>query len=232
MSKESYGYREKVNVFHYSVQKPHSLLRAIKIPLLKSGGMGLKSETCVYWGEPIAMVLCLHQGNIYIKRKQRVWRDRKYISQVGAKTPLTCVGRQTTPSQIKRYRVDKGNLHKLGRTYCHGTVFALEEYLNEKEATDMERLEMYFPSRCKIRTHLCGMSNHPISKKAVLGREGKLAYIGIDLSPWFRVCPKAMFILSTFAERCGLRDYCATCLGRSARAMRTLQFMTSPHGFG
>ena len=94
-------------------------------------------ETCVYWGGPIAMVPCLHQGNIYMKRKLRVWRDQKCISLLGAKTPLTCAGRETTPSQMRRYRVDKGNLRKLGRTYRHGTVFAPKEYLYQKEATGM-----------------------------------------------------------------------------------------------
>ena len=33
-----------------------------------------------------AMVPCLHQGNIYIKRKPRVWRDQKYTPLVGAKS--------------------------------------------------------------------------------------------------------------------------------------------------
>ena len=81
------------------------------------------------------MVLCFHQGNIYIQRKLRVWRDRKCISLVGAKTPLTCAGRQTTPYEMRRYRVDNGNFHKLGSTYRHGTVFAPKKYLYQKEAT-------------------------------------------------------------------------------------------------
>ena len=95
------------------------------------------------------MVPCLHQGNIHIKRKLRVWRAQKCISLVGAKSPLTCAGRQTTPSQMSRYRVGNGNLRKLGWTYRHDTVFALRQYLHQKEATDMESPEMYFPSRWK-----------------------------------------------------------------------------------
>ena len=39
---------------------------------------------------------------------------------------------------MRRYRVDKGNLRKLGRTYRHGTMFDPKEYLYQKEAT-MER---------------------------------------------------------------------------------------------
>ena len=102
------------------------------------------------------MVPCLHQRNTYTKRKLRVGRDRKYISLLGAKTLLTSEGRQTTPSQMGRYKVDKGSLRKLGRTYRHGIVFAPKEDLYQKEATGMERPEMYFPSRFKTLTHLCG----------------------------------------------------------------------------
>ena len=79
------------------------------------------------------MVPGLHQRNIYMKRKLRVWRDRKYISLVGAKNPLTSAGRQTTPSQLRLYRVDKENLRKFGRIYHHGSVFAPKEYLYQKK---------------------------------------------------------------------------------------------------
>ena len=140
------------------------------------------------------MVPCFHQRNIYIKRMLRVWRDRKCISLVCAKTPLTCTGRQNTPSQWRRYRAWKGNLRKLGWTYRHGTVFAQRQYLYQKEATGMERPEMYLPSRCKNPTHLYGPSKYPFSYEAVWGREGKLAYIRVDLSPWYRVCTKGIFI--------------------------------------
>ena len=91
---------------------------------LKGVGIGPRMETCVNWGEPIAMVPCLHQGNIFIKRRLRVWRDQKCISKLGAKTPLTCARRQTIPSQRTRYKVENENLCKLGWTYRHGTVFA------------------------------------------------------------------------------------------------------------
>ena len=48
--------------------------------------IGPRTESCVNWDGPIAMVPCLHQGNIYTKRKLRVWRDQKCIPLVGAKT--------------------------------------------------------------------------------------------------------------------------------------------------
>ena len=59
-------------------------------------------------------------------------------SLVGAKTSVTCAGRQTTPSQLIWYRPENGNMRQLGWTYCHGTVFAPRQYVYLKEATGME----------------------------------------------------------------------------------------------
>ena len=62
-----------------------------------------RTESYLIWDGPIAMVLCLHQGNIYTKRKLRAWRDQKCIPLVGAITPLICLGRQNTPSRGRRF---------------------------------------------------------------------------------------------------------------------------------
>ena len=112
------------------------------------------------------MVWCLHQGNIYIKRKLRVWklrvwRDQKCIPLVGAITPLNCAGRHNTPSRGRQYRAQNGKFGKLGRTYGHGTVFAPRKYLHQKEATGMERPEMYSVIRCNNPTCLCGAVKVP-----------------------------------------------------------------------
>ena len=139
----------------------------VKLSRLKQAGIGTRVETCINQGAHIAMVPSLHQGNIYIKRKIRIWRDQNCIPIVGSKTVLTCAGRQTTPSQGSQYRPGNGNLRKLGWTYCHGTVFAPKQCLYQKEATGMERPEMYSPTRCKNPCYLCGPSNYPISGKAV-----------------------------------------------------------------
>ena len=93
------------------------------------------------------MVPCFHQGNIYTKRKLRVWRDQKCIPLVSVINPLNCAGRHNTPSRVRRYRAQNGKFGKLGRTYGHGTVFAQRKYLCQKEATGMERPEMYSVSR-------------------------------------------------------------------------------------
>ena len=85
------------------------------------------------------MVPCLHQENIYTKRKLRLWRDQKCNPLVGAITPLTSAGRKNTPSRRRQYRAQNGKLGKLGRKYGNGTGFALRKYLYQKEATGMER---------------------------------------------------------------------------------------------
>ena len=121
------------------------------------------------------MVPCLHQGNIYTKRKVRVWRDQKCILLVGGITPLTCTGRQSTPSQGRQHTAEIGKLRKLGQTYRHGTVFATRQHLYEKEAMCMERSEMYSASRSKNRAHLCGPSNYPVSNNAVKDKDRKVA---------------------------------------------------------
>ena len=64
---------------------------------------GPRTESCLIWNGPIAMVPCLHQGNIYTKRNLWAWRDQKCIPLVGAITTITCVGRQNTPSRRRRF---------------------------------------------------------------------------------------------------------------------------------
>ena len=63
-------------------------VRSVKIPRLEGGSIGPGTEIRVNWDGPMAMVPCLHQGNIHTKRKLRVWRDQKCIPLVGAITPL------------------------------------------------------------------------------------------------------------------------------------------------
>ena len=138
-------------------------MRASKPPRLMGGGIGPRTETCVNWGGPIAMVPCLHQGNDYNKRKLRVWRVQKCIAFVSPETPLTCAGRKTIPSHLGRYRAENGYLHKLGWIYRLCTVFAPKKYLYLEEATGMERTEMYSTSRCRNPTYLCRLANYPDS---------------------------------------------------------------------
>ena len=130
-------------------------MSAVKIPRLEGGSIGHRTESLVNWDGPMAMVPCFHQGNIYTKRKLRVWRDQKCTPLVGAITALNCEGRKNTPSRGRQYRAQNGKFGKLGRTYGHGTVFAPRKYLYQKEATRMERPEIYSVSRCNNHTYLC-----------------------------------------------------------------------------
>ena len=124
------------------------------------------------------MVPCLHKGNIYTKRKLRAWRDQKCIPLVSAITLLTCAGRESTASPGRRYRAQNGKLPKFGRTYRHGTMLAPRKYLYQKEATGMQRREMYSTSRFNNSTYLCGPSKYPISREAVRAQNGKLPKLG------------------------------------------------------
>ena len=122
-------------------------MQAVKIHRLEGGSIGPRTESCINCEGLISMVPCLHQANIYNKRKLRVWRDQKCIPLVGAITPLNCAGRHNTPSRGRQYRAQNGKFGKLGQTYGHGTVFAPRKYLYQKEAAGMERPEMYSVSR-------------------------------------------------------------------------------------
>ena len=139
----------------------------IIIPHLEGCSIGPRTETLVNWDGPMAMVPCLHQTNIYTKRKLRVWRDQKYILLVNAITQLNCAGRHSTPTRGRQHRAQNGKFGKLGRIYYHGTVFAPRKYLYQKEATGMERPEMYSVSRCNNPTYLCGPSKYPVSREAI-----------------------------------------------------------------
>ena len=145
------------------------------------------------WGNS-TIVQFLHQSNVYIKRKVGLWRARKFIPLVGAKSALTCACPQTTLSHVMWYMAKKGNLGKFGPTFRHGAVFVPKQYLYQKETRAMESSKMYSSRWCKKRTYLCGSTNYPVSCKALLVQEGKFLETRAYLSPWCSVCTKRMFI--------------------------------------
>ena len=111
--KGTYGYRESRYVFSKSVQKSCLPMRAVKIPRLEGDGIGTRTESCIICDGLFAMVPCFHQGNIYTKKKLRVWRDQKCIPLVGVKTIPICAGRQNNTSLGRRYRDQNGKLRNL-----------------------------------------------------------------------------------------------------------------------
>ena len=142
-------------------------MRAVKIPRLEGGSIAPSTESCINCDGPISMVPCLHQGNIYMKRKLRVWRDQKCIPLVGAIIPRTCAGLQNTPSRGRQYRAQYESCINCNGPISMVPCFAPRKYLYQKEATGMERPEMYSVSRCNNPTYLCGPSKYPVSMEAV-----------------------------------------------------------------
>ena len=118
-----------------------------------------------------------------LDQKQARAMESPKMCLVGAKGTLTCTGPQTTPSNVRQYRAENGNLGKFGPTVRHGTVFAPKQCLYQKEARAMESPKMYFSTRCKKRIRLCGSANYLVLCKALLDRERKIGEIRVYFSP-------------------------------------------------
>ena len=88
------------------------------------------------------MVPCLHQGNVNIKRKLRVWGAYKCNPFASAINPLAVTGPQSSGYDTPPYILDVGNFEKFGATYRHGTVFAPKQCSYEKKAKGEESLKM------------------------------------------------------------------------------------------
>ena len=179
------------NVLSSSVQKPHLPLRSSKLPCLMWGGIGPRTEISGSSDVPFTMVPRLHQRNLYIKRRLKVWRVQKCTPLVGAKTALTCAGLKTISVWCEAVMARE---RKFRATFSHGTVFAPQQCLYGKEAAGMESIKMYYSCRIKSRTYLCGPANYHVSCKAVYGRERKFPDVLMYLSPWYHVCTKVIFI--------------------------------------
>ena len=135
------------------MQKPYLRLRAGKLRILKQCRIWPTLEICGSSWPPIPEVPCLHQINVYIKRKLRVWGTQKCNFLIGAETVPTVTGRQTTYSQAMPYMANIGNLRQYGASNPQGTVFAPNQCLYQKEATGVGNPKMSFPNRCRNRTY-------------------------------------------------------------------------------
>ena len=100
--------------------------------------IGPRMEIYETSGLPISMTPHLHQSSGYKKRKPRVLRAQKSIALFGAGTVLTSAGPQTIPFHLGQYRAGNGNMWNFGPTNLHGTTFARNQWLDQKEATGME----------------------------------------------------------------------------------------------
>ena len=72
------------------------------------------------------------------------------------KNPTYLCGASKYPVSREAVWAQNGKLPKLGHTFRHGTVFAPRKYSYQKEATGIERPEMYSARRCNNSTYLCG----------------------------------------------------------------------------
>ena len=153
-------------------------MQAVKQLHLEGGSIRPRTESRVNWDGAITMVPCLHQGNIYTKRILRVWRVQKYISLVGAITPLTSAGRRNIPSPGRHYSAQNGKLHKLGRTYHHGIVFAPRQYLYKR------KLRVWRDQKCIrlvgaiTRLTSAGRQTTPSRERQYKAQNGKLRKLG------------------------------------------------------
>ena len=77
------------------MHKPYLRLLAGKLPILMHRRLWPTLEFCGSSGPPIPKVPCLHQIDVYIKRKLRVWGTQKCNLLVGAQTIPTVTCRQT-----------------------------------------------------------------------------------------------------------------------------------------
>ena len=140
--------------------------------------VGQKTTPCLaapYWasnrnfqnfGTTIVMVPYLHQCNVYIVWKVRVWRAQKFNLLVSSIAAPTGTGQQTTPCLAAPYWARNKNFQNFWSTYLHGTVFAPMQCLYCKEATGVESPEMQFTSLCKNCTDRYGSTNFPVSCSA------------------------------------------------------------------
>ena len=101
-------------------------------------------------GTVFALKQWLHQG------KLRVWRAQKCIALVDAENPLTSAGPIKSPLHGGQYGIENGKMQNFVHPNYHGTLFALEQLLHQREVTCMESSKMYCPRRCRKPTYQCG----------------------------------------------------------------------------
>ena len=68
-SKGNNGLGDPKNANPESVQKAYRRVQTCKLPVFMQRGISPTKEIYINSGLPIAMVPCLHQSNVYIKRK-------------------------------------------------------------------------------------------------------------------------------------------------------------------
>ena len=133
---------EPKNVILVSVQKSHFAVQTFKEPGFMQCRVGPTVQICWNSGLPFAMVMCLHQCNVYIKRKLRERRGKKCNPWFRSKSPLRSTGLQIIRFHAASYRADSTNFQEFGATFRHGTMFEPMQCLYQKEAKGMQSPKM------------------------------------------------------------------------------------------
>ena len=112
----------------------------------------------------------------YLYPKEATGKERTEMYSTSRwRNPTHLCGPANYPVSWGRDSSQNRNLRKSGWTYRHATVFAPRQSLYPKEATGMERTEMYSTSRWRNPTYLCGPANNTVSWGTVEVPEQKLA---------------------------------------------------------
>ena len=155
-SKGSYVYGELKNVLPSSVQKTHLPVRGRKIARYMGGGMGSRMEKCKISCTPIPWYRVCTKAMVTSKGSYVYGELKNVLPSSVQKTHLPVRGRK-----IARY-MGGGmgwwlkKMQNFVHPNHHGTVFALKQWLHQREATCMESSKMYCPRRCRKPTYPCG----------------------------------------------------------------------------
>ena len=102
-------------------------------------------------------------------------------------------GSSITRSYVSPYRSLTANFRNFEASFRHGTVFVPKQYLHQKETLGMQSPKILFLGWCKKGTNPNWASKYPHSCIAIRGRQCKFPKFRGFLSPWYRVCTKAIF---------------------------------------
>ena len=164
-------------------------------PVSYSAVLGQQMEIFGISGLPIAMVPCLHQCNVYIKRNLQVWRAQNAISYPVQKP------HRLVPS-CKLPRVMQCHIGPAIKIFgLLGLPIANVPCLHQRNVYIKRKLRMWRAQKCnffvsaKIAPTGTVLQTTPCHAAPYWASKWKFLEFRSYLSPWYRVCTNAMFIL-------------------------------------
>ena len=132
--------------FNQSVQKPHRPVTGLQTTPCHVAPYHVQQlKIFRIFGLLFAMVPCLHQLKVYIKRKLRVWRAQKCNFLVSAKTAPTGTGQQTTPCLAAPYWAKQQKFSKLS-----GLPVAMVPCLHHCNVYIKRKLRVWRAQKCNF----------------------------------------------------------------------------------